>query len=307
MRRLLRQIWQPLPVVCAVVCVLAVIIRLTVKDRILVASTLYYATPPAVIGALALLAGTIWCRRGRRGLGWSLIVAAVPCFVWHGVTNWRQAENAATPGPLRIVVWNTSHGSFGLDGLAADLRALDADVIAIVEAGWEIISAWKEAFPDYAVSRPGGEMLLLCRGKIEDERHKSIGFGSLYKTAKVEIGGASIRVFLVDLWSSPFKDRGAPLRSLADDARAANDGPVLIVGDFNTPGDSVHFNVLRPEFRNAFQTAGRGYTSTWPQPVPVIQIDHAWVNDPIDITSCYHGWSWHSDHRPVVLEISVRE
>ena len=50
----------------------------------------------------------------------------------------------------------------------------------------------------------------------------------------------------------------------------------------------------------------------WPQvridmadAAPIIQIDHVWTNRHIRVLGCHHGWSWHSDDRPIMLDIKL--
>ena len=83
------------------------------------------------------------------------------------------------------------------------------------------------------------------------------------------------------------------------------DHPTIIVGDFNTPVDSVFLNPIRQTYRHAFEVAGTGYLATWPIPAPVIAIDHCWVSKHIDVTACRIKWALHSDHRPIVTDLSI--
>jgi endonuclease/exonuclease/phosphatase family metal-dependent hydrolase len=82
---------------------------------------------------------------------------------------------------------------------------------------------------------------------------------------------------------------------------------VVLMGDFNTPSDSVHFDSLRQGFQNAFETGGNGNAATWPVPLPVLAIDHIWTNRLVRVHSARHAGSVQSDHKAVFAELSFSE
>jgi vancomycin resistance protein VanJ len=83
--------------------------------------------------------------------------------------------------------------------------------------------------------------------------------------------------------------------------------PVVIMGDVNTPSDSVQFRTLRKKFRNAFETGGRGNVTTWPMPCPVLAIDHIWTSGRVEVPRAWHVSSLQSDQAAVIAELSFSE
>jgi vancomycin resistance protein VanJ len=83
--------------------------------------------------------------------------------------------------------------------------------------------------------------------------------------------------------------------------------PTLMIGDLNTPPSSVWFDEWRQNWTRAWDAAGSGYQSTWPQPLPVLALDHIWGNRGITFQRCRCGWSSCSDHRPVIAHIIVNK
>ena len=79
----------------------------------------------------------------------------------------------------------------------------------------------------------------------------------------------------------------------------------VILGDFNTPADSAHFELLRRSHVNAFEEAGAGYAASWPGFAPLLTLDQIWVSAPARVQHCELGWTLISDHRPVVAEIAI--
>src|SRR5690349_9676704 len=99
--------------------VLGLIIRLTIRDRILVANTIYHATPGSVLCVLGAVSA-YWARTrfGRRGAA-VIATAAIGCGAMWCWTAWSfRSPPDDLPG-VRVVTWNLSHGHWGLEGLAA--------------------------------------------------------------------------------------------------------------------------------------------------------------------------------------------
>jgi len=109
-----------------------------------------------------------------------------------------------------------------------------------------------------------------------------------------------------DLVSRPNLQRNEPLRRLADWVAArTNQEPVVMVGDFNTPHDSVAFHPLRQRMRHAYEVRGRGWPYTWPVPFPVYAIDHTWVSSGIQINDYHLKVARFSDHKRQIVDISI--
>ncbi|HVJ67010.1 MAG TPA: endonuclease/exonuclease/phosphatase family protein, partial [Caulifigura sp.] len=110
-------------------------------------------------------------------------------------------------------------------------------------------------------------------------------------------------VFACDIAANQFYQREPHLRELAKRA-GLRKNPVIIIGDFNTPMDSVHLGLLRNMgLTEAFESAGSGYQPTWPVPCPVLSLDQIWLDPRLQPISCSRHWSWRSDHAAAVAVI----
>ncbi|MGE9267901.1 MAG: endonuclease/exonuclease/phosphatase family protein [Verrucomicrobiales bacterium] len=54
--------------------------------------------------------------------------------------------------------------------------------------------------------------------------------------------------------------------------------PALIAGDFNAPANDPVYELLRPEFLDAFAQAGSGWANTYHRRLPVLRIDHIYAS-----------------------------
>ena len=88
-------------------------------------------------------------------------------------------------------------------------------------------------------------------------------------------------------------------------AETMKTGPVLLVGDFNTPARSSLLEGLRSlGMRDAYIAAGHGWGNTMTHDFPVSRIDMVFVSPqfrPLAVWSEPNGFS---DHRTVRAEVS---
>jgi endonuclease/exonuclease/phosphatase (EEP) superfamily protein YafD len=279
---------------------------LTIKDAFPIVSVVYYATPLPAMTFAATLAGLRWTWLKKPRLASISLAVALLC-------AWLTFQHSYFTNPDRpsssdrcVVFWNVSSSSFGWAGIVTTLRSQDPDIIGLVEIGGtgsDDRNRWQEAFPNYELTDAQDGMLLMSKGRIVELSSGPLGQGGRYKLAKVESAGGTLHVFLVDVLSAPLMFRREPLEELSRITAQLGDVPILLIGDFNTPGDSVHFDSLRRTFVNAFESHGDGYAATWPVPLPVLQLDHIWANRRLSISKCSTRWTFRSDHRPVIAWI----
>lgn len=301
-------------VVCWGLCLVGAVIRLTIEDRYGGWAVLFYALPPAVMAGLALLAaGLLWFQPARR-YGVLSLMMALAFGGW--LYNTSYYHNTAAPKPVReaqrleVMFWNAGRGRFGWSGVVEELGSVKAPLIGLVEAelsGESRPDFSREEFADYQVLFPGHGTALLVQGDVANTVVRPLGGGSTCVVSDVELHGISLAVVVVDIKSNPFRSRREAFGNLVSMLDGMRERPVLVMGDFNTPPDSVYFDPLRRHHTNAFEERGTGFEATWPIPFPVLSLDQVWLNEKLQAHRCELLWSWRSDHRPVLLEIGILE
>ncbi len=288
-----------------------VLLHLTVRDAWeWPTSTLFYALPRPLLAIASLLAAGLARRLSQREFGVSLCVAAI-LWGWVGYRDVRWTSPKVVSSderPLRIVLWNAAHLARGRAVVAASLQKWDADLIGIVEAGptgKRDLEDWKRLLPGYEIASPQSQSLILARGKIELHDKVSLGEDSDAMPATVTLHEQTFDIVLVDLLSNVRLSRAAPLRQLVRTLDDAPTRPQIVMGDFNTPPESVGFDPLRRQYRDAFDVAGVGYRPTWPFPVPLLKLDYVWVGSNIIVERCEHLWTTASDHKPVIVSVRI--
>ncbi len=290
-------------------------VRLTVLDAYQPLAVVFYASPLAVLfGCAALLA--VWSYRLRyRKLPAAWLALSLVCGAWwHGAT-YHTNELDPAPHEIKAVFWNVNRGFMGWPRIAAEVERFDAPLIALVEAIGDVpqrAEFWKRRFPDHEAIPLSGGFVVLVRGQLKAKQGGLLGSGlgdsgGRFRMLELVLQEKRVTLVLVDVRSSPLMPRRRPLEWLNTVLDSAPDGPVIVMGDFNTPTDSVLLRPLRENYKNAFEIAGHGLDSTWPVPCPVLALDQVWGNRHVVFHRCRLDWSWLSDHRPVVTEFSVSE
>ena len=288
--------------------ILGIALHLTVRDAWPGVSLAFYALPRPVLLGLLLLgilvrpprhSGPHW----RRQAGLGVVLAWV---AWGTVVLQSQP---APPSSIRVAFWNCCRGLRGWDNVTAQVASWDADIVGLVEAGdssSEREAFWRNSLTGYDVRTGRDGMVFALRGKIHGYRREELSAHGTAGIFDAELDGRPLTCVLIDMNSHPAYSRQETLAQLGRVLRPLSDRPVILMGDFNTPDDSVWFQALKPEFRSAFRTHGQGYAPTWPVPLPVLTLDQMWLNGHIRAFQATHGWSTFSDHRPVFCSVRMR-
>jgi endonuclease/exonuclease/phosphatase family metal-dependent hydrolase len=146
--------------------------------------------------------------------------------------------------------------------------------------------------------------VLLIKGDILKIGMQEFGEKSRLASAETSLGGEPLRVVLVDLEPNPLSRRKLLMERVEAAAAVPFAGPTLVLGDFNTPGDSVWFEGLRKDYSEALEESGTGLLATWPVPVPVLGLDHIWVSKDLVPLCSGKRSGWLSDHAQVWSELS---
>ncbi len=303
-RSLLKQMLR----VVAFFTILGLTLRLTIRDSLIGFSTLYYMTPLAliVVGAGMCLLSSYWNRKRFSSFFWLIVFSAT--LVWWIQTDWRfQTRVEVNEQEMTILFANIARTK-DPESIAAKIREINPDIVALVEA-MVVTNAdrdsWKKTFPEYNYSMINGGTQLLAKGKIGPPWVKALKDGSKLSRSIVTIDGVDLHCYVVDIKSTITASREHALDELAKFTLKSTEKPVLIMGDFNTPPESVHFNALRENYVNLFESAGSGYAATWPFPLPVLALDQIWINHRVTPIECGHQINSRSDHRIIVGRIQV--
>lgn len=276
------------------------------KDRWFFSKFLYFIPPLAtlLLGLLWLSASSNWKKKplsfGVAGLtGLSLLKILAVDSAWNGAPP-------AGVDPIRLVHWNVSWGLFGGEPILKQIAQDQPDLCVLSEAPKTGV------FDEMARQlQPDGQTLhaldlaLISRFPFEEGEGIPMRRGRGW-WVRIHAPRGDFLLAVIDIQSNAFNDRSVPLSDLeAWLAALPQDLPLVLVGDFNTPRDSVYFAPIRKRLRNAFESAGWGWPYTWPMPFPMYALDHAWISPGIQACSYQLRPALCSDHLRQVVEFSL--
>jgi endonuclease/exonuclease/phosphatase family metal-dependent hydrolase len=240
------------------------------------------------------------------------------------------------PGSLRIATYNIRAGLGSLEGIAQDLRALGADVIALQEVERSVQRSrgidqarvladslgFEHAFAG-SFSLQTGEhgIAILSRFPLRDPRVIRLPQGEgrwprSALTARIESDTGPFLMVCVHLtrpWSWPLshtRARVAQIRTLLT-ALADEELPIVIAGDFNCLPVSPEVMLVRRHFASAWRPWRDGWGTSFPLraiglPFGAVKIDHVFHDSSWEDRGFWVAPRGASDHRPVLADLRLR-
>ncbi|WP_081887675.1 endonuclease/exonuclease/phosphatase family protein [Verrucomicrobium sp. BvORR034] len=299
--------WMRRPAVA--VLLLGVVLHLTVRDRYPVLATVFYGLPLPIL-TLGWLGAALAGKQGLISRAVKLSLGVACGLWWHGSSYQNHVSLDPLPGQreLKVLYWNLAHRRLPHDGVARLLAVHRPDIAGFVETGR--ISGDPNPLvtdlPDgYQMLKTAHGTAVLVRGSARVLGAHVLPSRSKYLELELTVDGQSWRLFIVDGVSSPIRSRQDVLEQVLAQAR---DKPrTLIVGDFNTPRESVWLTPWREAFHHAFDEAGHGWSETWPRqsPLPLLSIDHIWSSKDLLPLTAQKLWSPESDHAALLTTLRV--
>jgi len=270
-------------------------------DGWLATAVIYYASPwlPRLLaGLLALVA---FRHRGLKLMAGACAVISL----LEGGRSFRLDDLPAVPADAPVVsVWNAGRELKRKPAAWPQLAA--SDLSAVIECGTFDDAEWQRftaASPDLEWRRFDGSTMLGVRGKILS--HESLGVHDRFRCHRVRVDlrdQGELTVVVADVRSQPWISRE---QAMATILRAAGDDPrAILLGDFNTPPESLWFRDWRKwEFTLANDAPRRGFRETWAYGLPLLTLDHVWLGPGWRALRC-ENLRLGSDHRAVKVTLS---
>ena len=246
----------------------------------------------------------------------ALALGVAACLAVFGARERLAPPSTAIPTPHARLVWaNLLHKPEAFARVMALAAEVDADAVLIAEPARGLTREARARLAGPFAHQAGQgridgvNVVIHARAPLLDTAVISVPAysGKRGLTASVQTGAGVLRVAaihppvpLAPDWQA---QRDSTLRAALALA-AANDGPMVLVGDFNTTPWS---RVLRDvERQGGVRRASLGPWSTWMAPLPVLglPIDHAYAAGGADISARLGPWTG-SDHRPLIVDVAL--
>ncbi len=243
-------------------------------------------------------------RRNNRKLFLASVTLLLISLFWTYQAQWVSTPRKDHTGnEHRLLFWNTCEATLGWPSVLAIVERHRPEFIVLAES--ETLPSDDAGLPRSVLKLPG-RLLVASNRPAEHLKSYSLADAGICHLVQAETQTGTLFLLVVDIKSTVTNHRKAPIQRLAELA-ASQTGPVVIVGDFNTPVDSVFLQSIRRDFRNAFEVCGNGLHSTWPMPLPVVAIDQVWGNQRILFHTIQIDRTYVSDHCPIVCGFTIKE
>ncbi len=294
--------------IVASLTILGTILRLTIRDYFSASATLYYMTPLSmlVIGAGALLVRQVYLRKKNPARIWGALLLLL--FVWWVRVDWRSHPQPKKIDDEIVVLLANIARHHSVNEIAKHALEYDPDIICFIEAlamTSQQRKQWETVFPDHQWSMIDGGTQLFAKGTISSPWVNPLPDGTRLSRSVIKLNGKEIHCFTVDIASTIYRYRKPAIDGLTEFLKTSDGENILILGDFNTPGDSVHFTELRKDYENLFDSVGDGYAPSWPAPIPVLTLDQIWIGKKLEPIGCRLISNRRSDHKMVLGRFRV--
>ena len=233
------------------------------------------------------------------------IATLVPLFV--------APQNTDADADVRILSFNLLSDNEQFAEVIDYIRQTQADLVVLHEASrpWEEAIAEADLGYEMTITKPDndifGSLILAPPGAAVE----SFGFRVADPRAVEVVMPAGLTVLAIHP-VSPSNPRRADLRNqqlaLATEWVKRQDGPVVVVGDFNAGPFSYPYRRLRAQTGLADSIRGYGLENSYPASAPAIlrvSIDHLLYSEGVRVINRDLGPALGSDHFPLTVDLAL--
>lgn len=269
--------------VAAIVTLLAV--HFVIKERTFWSSLIFYALPLPIIILTVLLLSIVLTKKWRR---YNLIIASILLLIWLSRSFKIHIPDTIQKTDLEIVFWNVARRN-NLETVFNESGDIP-DVMVLVESGKNNIEEFKRKYPKYYFYRSDKELFIFSKTLL-DIKSENV---SKYGTSVINFKTAGVNFYAVDATGSPDVPRAWELTYINKYVKEKHN--TLVLGDFNTPYESIYLKQFKKDFNHAFSKKGNGFKETWFYNLPLLCLDYIWVSKDLKILKTQKINTLKSDH-----------
>jgi len=261
----------------------AIIVHFTIKDTFYISSLLFYATPLPLI-VLGLLFLLVLLKASARK--YYVILTVILAIIW--VKNsYIITENVETSDGLEIVLWN----AYRIQNFEEAFHENGSipDVVVLIESDIDKYEKAKKAFPNYYFYFNDHAIGIFSKTPL-----KIYSSATKKHVTMVHFSTNDIDFYAVDVYANMKFFRKPMVKNIL--SRIKTDQKTIILGDFNTPYESLFFKNYKKNYKHAFTEKGSGFRETWFWNFPLLSLDHIWVSQDLEIQKTEKILTWKSDH-----------
>jgi endonuclease/exonuclease/phosphatase (EEP) superfamily protein YafD len=261
-----------------------IIVHFTLKDTFYISSLLFYASPLPLI-VLGLLFLLLFIKASARK--YYAILAVVLTIIWvHN--SYIYTPKVETSEALEVVLWNAYRTENFQD--AFEVSKTIPDVLVLIECDEYDYEKIKSKYNEYHFYF--NDEAIGIFSKTPFKIHSDIT--SKRNTTVVHFSTKNIHFYAVDVSANVKYFRKPMLENVFSEIKT-ND-KTIVLGDFNTPYETLFFKNFKKNYQHAFTEKGNGFRETWFWNIPLLSLDHIWVSQDLEILKVDKISTTKSDH-----------
>lgn len=257
---------------------LLLIIHFILKDHFRFFQVYFYAFPLPILVFMGLVITFLFYRPRSYFIFFSCFTLGLTA-IWLNNSYIFRHQADVPKKATSVLFWNTADRShIPREILTEKIKDARPEIIALVEAenaNQEDIEQLSAEFPDYEFRILQGNMFVGVKGHINSITFKEEPQSYEINFIDLSLDSGSFMLALTDTFQDPSMNKRKTLSTIL---KLSNEKQTdLMVGDFNTPYESVHFRPFE-EYFNSFHNYGQGFSATWLFGVPLLEIDMVWLS-----------------------------
>ncbi|NQY28831.1 MAG: endonuclease/exonuclease/phosphatase family protein [Flavobacteriaceae bacterium] len=269
------------------------------KDVIYLSSLIFYVFPLPVILGVSFL-NLMLNIKTKKKVFYAFISILILVFWMYKsyIVNHIEDVNVES----EVVYWNAAKKRSFIDAFAVSETI--PDVLVLVEydqTDKQLLNKIKSKFAKYHFKVIHGKIGVFSKCRIRNIVPIKMGNNSFMVKFKTKIKNKEFSFYAIDITANIKFFRKHMLEEAFGYVITTKN--TIIVGDFNTPYESLHFEMYRQRFKHAFTEKGNGFLETWMWNLPILSLDHVWVSKDLKLRMVNKINTWESDHAMLKIQL----
>ncbi len=253
------------------------ILHFVIKDHINDLIYLFYITPKPILLIINIILIVLFYKSTKiRNVIIGLFIFVFSIWFLNDIKLIGKSPN--TESDISVFYWNTGrNGKKSAQLISKKIELLNPDIIALVEAeniDIEYFNSYRNEPYNYTFKNIGNDIIVGTKGQIISISNYDTNYFFKYGKIKTRIDSTLYILSVVDIFANqPYFRKGILEDFYKNIDQKKNH---IILGDFNTPYESIHLKLFKKIFWNAERKAGNGFIASWPDKYHLLQIDHIW-------------------------------
>lgn len=254
-----------------------ILVHFLIKDHFYLSGILFYAFPLFGIITIGIVCAMFFIKDKKLFKILIIFIVSLSAYWWFHSFHF-EPETTNVDNKQTALFWNIANQKIKpLNIILKHVAAENPEFISLVETdniSDSIFKIYQNQLKDYQLLQLKGDMIFGSKHPIAKVFYESENDDYAFNHITLNADTGPVEILIIDLYGSPFHNKKYPFEILFNYLN--NNTIDLILGDFNTPYESIYFRTFETDF-NSFHGLNTGFTYTWPYRLPLYELDHIWI------------------------------